>query len=240
MIATIPTQIETRGNGKGETSIAELNDKIDALTRHVEYLTAQAERAERARTDRDELFRDLQPIAQDAFRLASEQLEEVQEYVDLNDLMRLFKRLLRNTVMLERMLDQMESISELADTMMPLSDQAFGKAVNVLQTMEHKGYFTFAQGGMQIMDNVVTSFTPDDVKKLGDNIVLILNVVKDMTQPEIMNFVRNTLLVAEKQVEQPVDTSMLALMKQMRDPNVRRGLALTMRVLSVIGAQANA
>lgn len=238
MIATIPTQMETRGNGKNEISIAQLNDKIDALTRHVEYLTAQAERAERAQTDRAELFRDLQPIAQDAFRLATEQLEEVQEYVDLNDLMRLFKRLLRNTVMLERMLDQMESISELADTVMPLSDQAFGKAVNVLQTMEHKGYFAFAQGGMQIMDNVVTSFTPDDVKKLGDNIVLILNVVKDMTQPEIMNFVRNTLLVAEKQVEQPVDTSMLALLKQMRDPNVRRGLALTMRVLSVVGAQA--
>ena len=28
--------------------------------------------------------------------------------------------------------------------------------------------------------------------RLGDNVVLILNTVKDMTQPEIMNFVRNT------------------------------------------------
>ncbi len=91
---------------------------------------------------------------------------------------------------------------------------------------------------MQIADNIVTSFTADDVKKLGENIVLILNVVKDMTQPEIMNFVHSTLLVAEKEVEQPVDTSALALLKQMRDPNVRRGLALTMRVLSVVGAQA--
>ncbi len=240
MIATLPTQLETRGNGKGEPSLAELNEKMDALTRHVEYLTAQAERAERARQDRAELFHDIGPVAQDAFRLATEQLAEVQEYVDLDDLMRLFKRLLQNTVLLERMLDQMASISELADTMMPLSSQAFGKAVDVLQMLEHKGYFTFAQGGMQIADNIVTSFTADDVKKLGDNIVLILNVVKDMTQPEIMHFVQNTLLIAEKQVEQPVDTSMLGLLKQMRDPNVRRGLALTMRVLSVVGAQAKA
>jgi uncharacterized protein YjgD (DUF1641 family) len=240
MIATLPNQLETRGNGKGEVTNAELNDKLDALTRQVAYLTAQAERAERARQERSELMHDLEPIAQDAFRLATEQLEEVQEYVDLNDLMRLFKRLLRNSVMLERMLDQLESASELADTMLPLGDQAFGKAVDALQTMEHKGYFAFAEGGMQMVDNVVTSFTPDDVKRLGENIVLILNVVKDMTQPEIMNFVRSTLLVAEKEVGLPVDISYPALLKQMRDPAVRRGLALTMRVLHVIGAQAEA
>ena len=50
---------------------------------------------------------------------------------------------------------------------------------------------------MRILDNMVTSFSEEDVNRLGDNIVLILNTVKDMTQPEIMSFVRNTLLVAE-------------------------------------------
>jgi len=74
---------------------------------------------------------------------------------------------------------------------------------------------------------------------LGDNIVLILNVVKNMTQPEIMTFINNTLMVATREVEKPVDASLFALIRQMRDPAVRRGLALTMRVLSVIGAQAN-
>jgi uncharacterized protein YjgD (DUF1641 family) len=53
-----------------------------------------------------------------------------------------------------------------------------------------------------------------------------------------MNFVRNTLLVAEKEIEKPVDISYTGLMRQMRDPEVRRGLALTMRVLHVVGAQA--
>ncbi len=67
--------------------------------------------------------------------------------------------------------------------------------------------------------------------------MLILNTVKDMTQPEIMNFVRSTLLVAEHEIEQPVDISYWGLLKQMRDPEVRRGLALTMRVMHVIGAQ---
>lgn len=235
MFATMQTGAQ--GN-EMETAFAALNRKLDLLAQQVAYLTAQAQQAERARQAREELTRDLMPVANDVFRLATEQLAETQEYVDLNDLLRLFKRLLRNTPMLERMLDQMESASELFDTMMPLSDQAFEKAVDTLQTLEQKGYFTFAQGGMQIADNIVTSFTAADVKKLGDNIVLILNVIKGMTQPEIMQFVHNTLLIAEKEVEKPVDMSLRALFNQLRDPNVRRGLALTMRVLSVVGAQA--
>jgi uncharacterized protein YjgD (DUF1641 family) len=108
-----------------------------------------------------------------------------------------------------------------------------------LQTAEHKGYFGFARGGMQIADNVVTSFSEDDVRKLGDNVVLILNVVKDMTQPEIMSLIRNIVSGVEDEVAKPVNTSLPALLGQMRDPNVRRGLALTMRVLRVVGAQGN-
>ncbi len=222
-----------------EQALAELNQKIDTLTAQVAYLAEQAQLAERQREDRSELLRDLTPIADQAYHLAIEQLEEVQEYIDLGDLLRLLKRLMRNGRNLDMLLDQFESALDLMQTVGPLTDEAFGKAVTTLADMEQKGYFTFARGGKRIADNIVTSFTAEDVDRLGDNIVLILNTVKDMTQPEIMNFVRSTLLVAEKEVEKPVDTSYRALIKQMRDPQVRRGLALTMRVMHAIGAPAS-
>lgn len=180
---------------------------------------------------------DVMPIIHDAFRLTTAQLEEVQEYVDLGDLLRLLKRLLRNGRNLEAMLDQLESIVDLLQTVGPLSDQAFGKAVDILQAAEQKGYFAFARGGMKIADNIVTSFTEEDVQALGDNVVLILNVVKEMTQPQIMSFVKNTVATVEAEAAKPVDTSLLALLRQMNDPAVRRGLALTLRVLRVIGSQ---
>ncbi len=221
-----------------DQSMVELNQKIDDLTTQVAFLTEQAQIAERQRTDRAELMHDLTPIANEAFRLSVEQLEEIQEYVELSDLLHLMKRVLRNGRNFEKMLNQLESLMDLVDTVGPLADEAFGKAVESLTELERKGYFTFAQGGMQIMDNGVTSFSEEDVNRFGDNVVLILNTVKDMTQPEIMNFVRNTLLVAESEIEKPVDISYTGLMRQMRDPEVRRGLALTMRVLHVVGAQA--
>jgi uncharacterized protein YjgD (DUF1641 family) len=220
-------------------SLQELNQKIDLLTSQVAYLSEQAQLIERQREERAELVRDVTPLANQAFSMATEQLEEIQEYIDLSDLLRLFKRLLRNGRNLEKMLDQLESLADLIETISPLADDAFGKVVDLMAGLEARGYFTFTQSGMKLVDNIVTSFSAEDVNRLGDNIVLILNTVKDMTQPEIIGFVRSTLLVAEKEIEKPVDVSYLGLVRQMRDPAVRRGLALTLRVMQVIGAQAS-
>ncbi len=93
-----------------DTSLTELTQKIDALTVQVAYLSEQAQLAERQRQDRSELVRDITPIANQAFHIAIEQLEEVQEYIDLDDLLRLAKRLLRNGRNLEKMLDQLDEI----------------------------------------------------------------------------------------------------------------------------------
>jgi uncharacterized protein YjgD (DUF1641 family) len=217
-----------------------LTQKIDLLTAQVQFLTEQAHLAERQRAERSELMHDLMPIVNDAYRLSVEQLEEVEQYVDLSDLLRLLKRLLRNGRNIEGMLDQLESVAELLSTMVPLGDEAFGKAVEALEQMERKGYFVFARGGLQILDNIVTSFGEDDVRLLGNNIVLILQTVKEMTQPEVMSFVRHTVQVIDREKDTPVETSLMALWRQMQDPDVRRGLALTMRVLRTVGAQTAA
>lgn len=221
-------------------AILALNQKIDALTSQVAYLAEQAQIAARGRQERAELMESVMPIAKDAMRLASDQLEEVQEYVAIEDLLRLVKKVARHRPQLEMLVDQIDTVTDLVEVSGPIIKESVDKLTSVLGELEQKGYFALTRSGLRMMDNVVTSFTEKDVDKLGDNIVLILNTVKDMTQPEIMNFVRNTLLVAEKEVEKPVNISYLAIIRQLQDPAVRRGLALTLRVLHVVGAQAGA
>jgi len=226
--------------GDIQAALAELHRKLDALTAQVSYLSEQAQTAERERQSRAELMHDLTPILNNALRLASEQLAEVQDDLQLTDLARLLKRLARNRRNIERLLDQLDSLADLADSVTPIGKQAFAWAADVLAELERKGYFAFLKGGLRIVDNVVTSFGEEDVKQLGDNIVLILRTVKEMTQPEVMNFLRNTVTLTEQDANERVDISYRALLSQMRDPNVRRGLALAMRMLSNVGAQAAA
>ena len=220
-----------------EPSTQELTQKLDQLSTQVAYLIEQAQIAERAREERQELFDTLMPIASDGMRLVENELEDVQAYLNPQDLIRLMKKAVRNLAVFDSMLDQLSSVNELLGISSQISKEGFDKASEIFGELENKGYFALAQSGARMVDHIVTSFTPEDADQLGDNIVLILNTVKDMTQPEIMTFVRNTLSKAEREVEKPVDISYGALLAQMRDPAVRRGLALTMRVMRIIGEQ---
>jgi uncharacterized protein YjgD (DUF1641 family) len=178
------------------------------------------------------------PIARDVMRVASEQMEDVQDYLDPEDLVRLLKKFVRLAPVVEPLLDQAAGLPDLLEIGGTVLKEGMDKATTVMDEMDRKGYFSLAEGGVRMVDNIATCFTREDVDRLADNIVLILNTVKDMTQPEIMSFVRSTLQVAEQEIEKPVDISYLALLGQMRDPAVRRGLALTLRVLRVVGQQA--
>ena len=202
-----------------DASLQELNQKIDLLTTQVAYLSEQAQLVERQRLERAELVRDITPLANQAFELAVAQLEEVQEYIDLDDLLRLFKRVLRNGRNLEKMLDQLESLADLLETLSPLADDAFGKAVDVMAELEEKGYFGFARGGMKLMDQIVSSLSEEELNQIGV-------------------FSSNALAEAKGELRKPVDVSYMGLMRQLRDPSVRRGLVLTLRIMQVIGNKA--
>jgi uncharacterized protein YjgD (DUF1641 family) len=224
--------------GAMDQGIAELARKIDCLTAQVQYLAEQAQIAERARQERAELLNDFKPIANQAMLLATTHLQEVDEYVRPEDWLRLLKKLVKARPHLEALLDQFSSAMELVEIAGPLGKESFATVEQVLDGMDRKGYFLFAKGGMQILDNIVTSFTEEDVRQLGDNIVLILRTVKEMTQPEVMNLLHNTVQVIDPEQTGKVETSIPSLLGQMRDPSVRRGLALTMRMLKNLGSQA--
>lgn len=211
-----------------------LNEKLDALAAQVAFLTAEAQRQQRRQQEWDELKGDLTPVALDAYRLAVEQLDEIEPHVQMEDLLHLFKRLLRNTRNLEQLLGQVESLAELGQDLSPLSQEAVLTLMQRLDEMERRGYFTFLAGGWQVMDNIVTHFTQEEVAQLGENIVLILQTVKEMTQPEIMQFMRRTVSAAREEDSAEIP-SLFSLLRQLNDPAVRRGLARTMHVLKTVG-----
>ena len=216
-----------------EKALVELNQKVDALSAQVAFLAEEARVQQERRQEWDELKSDLSPVASEAYRLSVQQLDEIEGYVQLEDIIRVTKRLMRNTRNLEQMLDQLEGIADLSRELSPLSQDMFLMLMTRLDEMERKGYFSFFQGGMEIMDQIVTNFSDEDVRQLGENVVLILQTVKEMTQPEIMQLMSSTASVMREE-DIPENVSMLYLMRQMRDPAVKRGLAKTLNVLRTV------
>ena len=219
-----------------DATIAELNEKLDRLTVQVEYLTEQAIETKRRRQGFDELLADVTPLAGDVYGLAVRQLAEVDQYVSLEQMGHLAKRLVRNTSNLEKMLDQLESLMDLFGEVQPITGDAFLKVMEVLNDVERRGYFDFAKAGVRVIDNVVTSFTPEDADALGENVVLIIQAIREMTQPELMLMLRNTASSVREQ-EVPEDVSLFGLIKQMRDPAVKRGMARALSALRTVSGE---
>jgi len=129
-----------------------------------------------------------------------------------------------------------ETYSELIHDLSPIATQGMGTVTKAMTEAESKGYIDFAKSGLAVVDRVVTSFSEEDVEALGDNIVLILETVKEMTQPELMQMMRSTLHEVGEIEEAAVPPSMLNLLGQMREPEVRRGLASMIALLRSMGS----
>ena len=96
--------------------------------------------------------------------------------------------------------------------------------------------------GLGVVDRVVTGFSTEEVEALGDNVVTILHTVKEVTQPEILALAQRMIDALEHQQEviehesaEPPST--WALLKKMRDPDVRRGIARALNTLGSVTAE---
>ncbi len=198
-----------------------MNDDLQALHVKLDYLTEQIDEQRRRQQIIDELIQDMAPVASGMFQITIDELDEIGNDVDLSDVMYLFKRILRDVRLLNGMLENLESIVEFSGDLSQLSQPVFLQLVNKLGQLERKGYFTFAAESSYIIDQIVTEFSQEDVRALGDNIVTILQTLRNMTQPEVMALVNNAVAGLETPIEPDIST--WQLLGELRDPQVRRG-----------------
>jgi uncharacterized protein YjgD (DUF1641 family) len=239
--------------------LALLHEKIDLLTATVEaqrqrleiletsangqlmakldYLVAQAEAQRRFQDEMEELKNDVVPIANHMIKLTIDELAEVGSEFQVEDLLFLLKRLLRDTHLIVNGLDRLESIADLFDETQLLSKQVFNQVVVALDRMEHEGYFTFARGSWRIAERIVNEFGEEDIDALGDNIVTILTTVRNLTQPEMMAMTNNALGALQTDVPGVENPSLLALLRDLSDPKVRRGMARLLNMVKVLADQ---
>jgi len=221
--------------------IVELERKLDAMSGQLDLIAEELREQRLRRQQWDELRSDLSPIAAEAMELASNELEAIQDFVQPEDMLRLLRRILRNTKNIEDGMARYESLMDFLDDAGTLTTEAFVKILNALEEFEQRGYFEFANAGLGVVDRVVTAYSKEDVEALGDNVVQMLDIVKNLTQPEMLavatrmlDAVQRQQAAAELEPEEP--PGLFGLANQMRDPEVRRGLARALNTFKIVSA----
>ncbi len=242
MTDTTHTEPATVGALSPAASTADGQDailaRLDAMNAQMAAISEELAISRASREQWSELIETLVPVTRGAMDVATRELSELEADVTIDDVTRFARTTARAVPTMEVLVGQLGSLSELGHEVTSISGAGVAKLTEILQEAEDKGYFMFAREGAAIADRVVTSFDEDDVRALGDNVVTILNAVKELTQPEVMALLNRTALtiqeVEEAHIEPP---SAFALLKSMRDPQTRRGLARVLSMLHTVGEE---
>lgn len=209
-----------------------IDAKLEAIDQKLSVLTEQMAIQARRQREMQELKDDLNRIATDMFQSTVVELDEVSASFDIADLLYLLKRLLRNVKNMSKMLEQVESLNDLSRDLVPIGNQAYLNVLAKLDELDRKGYFEFFAESLKIIDNVVTSFTPEDVRLLSENIVQILNTVKNLTQPDVLVALNNAVSVYKSlEIDIQKEVSYWDLWRESRKPEMRRGVAFAIQFL---------
>lgn len=214
-----------------------IEERLDRMALQLEMLTAEimVQRANRERWS--ELTTVMTPIASQAMSTVSSEIEDLD--LTIEDITRFAKTLAGTLPNLERLLAQLSAVTELVEVAAPMAKPLFDIATHRMAQLEERGYFEIASSGLGVVDRVVTSFTEEDVEALGDNIVLILQTVREMTQPEVMQMLQRTFTTVQEgeHAEATDPPGAFALLKEMRNPEVRRGLNKALLMLRSLGEE---
>jgi len=216
-----------------QKQINEINQKLDQVLHHVNEQRLQ-------RDSFNDLADDLYIVGKDAFQSTVDELDKREIEVNVDDLKNLSLRMLRNVDNFNQMLDTFESMVDLTKDAGPIVNEVGVDVIHKFHEMEQKGYFDFLREATRIFDNIVSNYSPEDVRELADNIVTIMETVRNMTQPDMLRAMNNAVnIYKEMDFDNVKEYSMWKAFREMRSPEMKKGIGFMITFLKNLSNQQN-
>lgn len=225
----------------GTTETLDMQEQINAMNRKLDLVLEEITIQKQKRQEVEDLVTDLSIIGKDMFRASVDELDHAGVELDTEALKSLLFRLLRNVGTLNDMVAMLESATDLAKDAAPIIHQMGLQGINQMNQLEKKGYFDFIRELFVVADNVISHFSQEDVRMLADNIVIILETIKNLTQPEMLDAMNNAVSIYNKiETKDIKEYSMWKAFKEMRSPEMRKGIGFMITFLKNIAEDTNA
>jgi uncharacterized protein YjgD (DUF1641 family) len=208
-----------------QAQIDAINLKLDLI---LEEVRAQKEMRESLR----DLTDDVSIIGKDIFKNTVIQLDKAGVDLDTEAIAGIGIKLVRNVGNINDFLDTLESINDFMKDVSPILHQVGLDAIQKLNYLEERGYIAFFRELSKALDNVVTHFSVEDVKALSDNVVVILETVKNLTQPDMLKALNNALAIYKNlDMDNIEEYSLFKAMMQFRKPEMKKGIGFMITFL---------
>jgi len=215
-----------------QQQINEINQKLDLLLHYVNEQRLKSETIE-------DLVSDVSIISKDAFSSVVNELDKQGVELNVDDIKTLVYKLVRNVNNFSQVMDMFESITDLLKDAGPIVNEVGIDFTNKLHEFEQKGYFEFFGELTKILDNIISSYPPEDVRALADNVVTILDTVKNLTQPDMLHAINNAVSIFKNlDTENIKEYSLWKVFRELNTPEMKRGLGFIMTFMKNLSQES--
>ena len=196
--------------------IAELNQKVDTI---LEFVNQQKLKSNAI----DDLVADASIIGKDVYDSTGMALDDGEVRLEPDDLRELGIRFAQNVGNFNTLLDGLGSAMDLMKDVGPIANEVIIDTTRTLHEFEQKGYFEFLKEFGAIVDNIVTYYGVNDVRMLADNVVTILDTVKNLTQPDMLKSIDTAVKVfSNMETENVPEYSIFRVMREINKPEMKK------------------
>lgn len=214
-----------------QVQISELNAKVDLLLEHVNE--------QRLKTNQlEDLVSDISIVGKDVYDTAVVELENRQVELDPDQLKGLGLRFLRNIGNFRDLLITFESMADLVKDVTPIVNETIMDFTDKLDEFDRKGYFEFLRESGNVLDKVITKVSADDMKQLAENIGPMLEMLKALGRPEVIQGMKNaTQSLAETSSQKVPEVSVFRMMRELNKPEMKKALGFMVTFMKNFSTQ---
>ena len=162
--------------------------------------------------------------------------------IELNGeaLQHFFLKLMKNANNFSMVLTMFESFVDLMNDLSPVLKETGYDVIDKFHQLEQKGYFDFLNEAVKILDNIVTHYSIEDIRMLADNVVTILDTIKNLTQPDMLRAINNGVHIFKDLDPNDVpEYSVWKLMREMNSPEMKRGIGFFITFIKSLSPSDN-
>ncbi|KUK54943.1 MAG: Uncharacterized protein XD77_0767 [Marinimicrobia bacterium 46_47] len=183
----------------------DMNKELEKIHEKLDFLTEQVMITRRRQEELQELKEDLTPVVSDLFQTAVQELDDVSVYFSYEDLLFLVKKLLRNTRTLIGLFEQLESVNDFVNDVMPLTKDMFDATLEKMDELEKKGVFKLLKEGEGMADKALMAYTSGDLE--APEKISLFRLLRELNQPEVKRTLYVLFSVLKTLGSQPTNQS---------------------------------
>jgi len=199
-------------------------DRLDRLEAQIAPLNATAKAI-------GELREELAPRVNEAVQALIVELTDVEADFQLEDLLFLIKKIMRNVKNLNFVLDQMKNLIDFALTAEPLLKSSVPQAISYLDDLEQRGVFRLLGTSIEVLKKIGDSYSTEDLQQIANGLVRLAGILKKLTAAEALDLLERLAdLPSRVNVSDARAVGPWGMLRGMGEPQVQQGLGILLEL----------